>query len=168
MDESGNWRFTPDAPLGQGQHIFTTVATDQAGNSGGVSSSFTIRAGLSCPVNPGHQLSSGQHRTDNRPDNQRADHENESRPALSGTGEIGATITVLSDGQPIGTTTVGANGTWSLTPTDALRNGPHTLTVTATDSAGNTSQPSNSFTLIVDTMCLVRQRLLRLQMMSAR
>lgn len=151
VDESGNWRFTPDAPLGQGQHIFTTVATDQAGNSGGVSSSFTIELDSVAPSIP--VISSVQDST--APTTgpiTNGQTTNESRPALSGTGEIGATITVLSDGQPIGTTTVGANGTWSLTPTDALSNGPHTLTVTATDSAGNTSQPSNSFTLIVDTV----------------
>ncbi|MEB2724880.1 Ig-like domain-containing protein [Citrobacter braakii] len=151
VDESGNWRFTPDAPLGQGQHIFTTVATDQAGNSGGVSSSFTIELDSVAPSIP--VISSVQDST--APTTgpiTNGQTTNESRPALSGTGEIGATITVLSDGQPIGTTTVGANGTWSLTPTDALSNGPHTLTVTATDSAGNTSQPSNSFALIVDTV----------------
>ncbi|KAA0550799.1 BapA prefix-like domain-containing protein [Citrobacter braakii] len=151
VDESGNWRFTPDAPLGQGQHIFTTVATDQAGNSGGVSSSFTIELDSVAPSIP--VISTVQDST--APTTgpiTNGQTTNESRPALSGTGEIGATITVLSDGQPIGTTTVGANGTWSLTPTDALSNGPHTLTVTATDSAGNTSQPSNSFTLIVDTV----------------
>ncbi|WOR27369.1 Ig-like domain-containing protein [Citrobacter braakii] len=151
VDESGNWRFTPDAPLGQGQHIFTTVATDRAGNSGGVSSSFTIELDSVAPSIP--VISSVQDST--APTTgpiTNGQTTNESRPALSGTGEIGATITVLSDGQPIGTTTVGANGTWSLTPTDALSNGPHTLTVTATDSAGNTSQPSNSFTLIVDTV----------------
>lgn len=110
VDESGNWRFTPDAPLGQGQHIFTTVATDQAGNSGGVSSSFTIELDSVAPSIP--VISSVQDST--APTTgpiTNGQTTNESRPALSGTGEIGATITVLSDGQPIGTTTVGANGT---------------------------------------------------------
>ncbi|POT27985.1 large repetitive protein [Citrobacter freundii] len=151
VDESGNWSFTPDAPLGQGQHIFTVVATDPAGNTGGVSSSFTIELDSVAPSIP--IISSVQDNT--APTTgpiTNGQTTNESRPALSGIGEIGATITVLSDGQPIGTTTVGANGTWSLTPTNALTNGPHTLTVTATDSAGNTSQPSTGFALIVDTV----------------
>ena len=77
---------------------------------------------------------------------------NESRPALSGTGEIGATITVLSDGQAIGTTIVGAGGSWSFTPSAALGNGQQQPTVTATDSAGNTSLPSGGFTYTVDTL----------------
>ncbi|WP_234096596.1 BapA/Bap/LapF family large adhesin [Citrobacter portucalensis] len=151
VDESGNWSFTPDAPLGQGQHNFTVVATDQAGNTGGASSSFTVLVDSIAPSAPviltvqdntaptTGPISNGQI-------------SNESRPALSGTGEIGATITVLSDGQPIGTTIVGAGGSWSFTPSAALGNGQHTLTVTATDSAGNTSLPSGGFTYTVDTL----------------
>lgn len=52
VDESGNWSFTPDAPLTQGQHIFTAVATDQAGNMGGVSSSFTLELDSIAPQPP--------------------------------------------------------------------------------------------------------------------
>ncbi|MDM2851153.1 Ig-like domain-containing protein [Citrobacter sp. Cpo074] len=151
VDESGNWSFTPDAPLGQGQHNFTVVATDQAGNTGGVSSSFTIELDSIAPSIP--VISSVQDNT--APTTgpiSNGQISNESRPALSGTGEIGATITVLSDGQPIGTTIVGAGGSWSFTPSAALGNGQHTLTVTATDSAGNTSLPSGGFTYTVDTM----------------
>lgn len=151
VDESGNWSFTPDAPLGQGQHNFTVVATDQAGNTGGVSSSFTIELDSIAPSIP--VISSVQDNT--APTTgpiSNGQISNESRPALSGTGEIGATITVLSDGQPIGTTIVGAGGNWSFTPSAALGNGQHTLTVTATDSAGNTSLPSGGFTFTVDTL----------------
>ena len=151
VDESGNWSFTPDAPLGQGQHNFTVVATDQAGNTGGVSSSFTIELDSIAPSIP--VISSVQDNT--APTTgpiSNGQISNESRPALSGTGEIGATITVLSDGQPIGTTIVGAGGSWSFTPSAALGNGQHTLTVTATDSAGNTSLPSGGFTYTVDTL----------------
>ena len=151
VDESGNWSFTPDAPLGQGQHNFTVVATDQAGNTGGVSSSFTIELDSIAPSIP--VISSVQDNT--APTTgpiSNGQISNESRPALSGTGEIGATITVLSDSQPIGTTIVGAGGSWSFTPSAALGNGQHTLTVTATDSAGNTSLPSGGFTYTVDTL----------------
>ncbi|SUX80093.1 large repetitive protein [Citrobacter youngae] len=151
VDESGNWSFTPDAPLTQGQHIFTAVATDQAGNMGGVSSSFTLELDSIAPQPPiiSTVLDNTAPTTGAITNGQTT---NETRPALSGTGEVGATITVLSDGQPIGTTTVGAGGIWNFTPTDALSNGPHTLTVTATDSAGNTSLASNGFGLIVDTI----------------
>ena len=150
-DGSGNWSFTPTSALAQGENIFTVAATDAAGNTSGASTSFTILVDSIAPSAPviltvqdntaptTGPISNGQI-------------SNESRPALSGTGEVGATITVLSDGQPIGTTIVGAGGSWSFTPSAALGNGQHTLTVTATDSAGNTSLPSGGFTYTVDTL----------------
>ncbi|MDM3289158.1 Ig-like domain-containing protein [Citrobacter sp. Ce105] len=150
-DGSGSWSFTPTSALAQGENIFTVTATDAAGNTSGASASFSVLVDSIAPSAPviltvqdntaptTGPISNGQI-------------SNESRPALSGTGEIGATITVLSDGQPIGTTIVGAGGTWSFTPSAALGNGLHTLTVTATDSAGNTSLPSGGFTYTVDTL----------------
>ena len=150
-DGSGSWSFTPTSALAQGENIFTVTATDAAGNTSGASASFSVLVDSIAPSAPviltvqdntaptTGPISNGQI-------------SNESRPALNGTGEIGATITVLSDGQPIGTTIVGAGGTWSFTPSAALGNGLHTLTVTATDSAGNTSLPSGGFTYTVDTL----------------
>ncbi|HHG9063051.1 TPA: BapA/Bap/LapF family large adhesin, partial [Citrobacter freundii] len=149
-DGAGSWSFTPTNALAQGENIFTVTATDAAGNTSGASTAFTVLVDSIAPSSPvilnvqdntaptTGPISNGQI-------------SNESRPALSGTGEVGATITVLSDGQPIGTTIVGAGGTWSFTPSTALGNGLHTLTVTATDSAGNTSLPSGGFTYTVDT-----------------
>ncbi|MBB5448464.1 MULTISPECIES: Ig-like domain-containing protein, partial [unclassified Paraburkholderia] len=32
VDEDGNWSFTPDTPLGEGEHEFTVVERDPAGN----------------------------------------------------------------------------------------------------------------------------------------
>ncbi|MEG2223022.1 MAG: Ig-like domain-containing protein [Citrobacter sp.] len=151
VDESGNWTFTPENALGQGQHVFTATATDLAGNTGGASSSFTLELDSIAPVAPVISMVQDNTAPTTGPISN-GQTTNETRPALSGSGEVGATITVLSDGQPIGTTTVGAGGTWSFTPTAALSNGPHTLTVTATDSAGNTSSASTGFTLTIDTV----------------
>lgn len=91
------------------------TATDVAGNTSGASASFTVLVDSVAPSAPviltvqdntaptTGPISNGQI-------------SNESRPALSGTGEVGATITVLSDGQRIGTTIVGAGGTRILRP----------------------------------------------------
>ncbi len=52
-------------------------------------------------------------------------------PVLSGTGEPNATVVVTdSSGTVIGTTTVNANGTWSLSPTEQLPEGNNALTAT--------------------------------------
>ena len=43
------------------------------------------------------------------------------------------------------------DGTWELTPATSLADGPHSVTVTATDPAGNTSLPTAPFPFTVDT-----------------
>ncbi len=75
----------------------------------------------------------------------------DSKPTLSGTGAPGDKVTVLDNGKPIGTTEVGTDGKWSFTPTTPLIDGPHNVTVTQTDPAGNTSVPSDALNFNVDT-----------------
>ena len=150
-DDDGNWSFTPDDALNQGEHRFTVAATDSAGNTGGESTPFTIRLDSVAPLAP-TLVTVQDHTTPVTGIIANGQTTNETRPALSGTGEVGATITVLSDGVSIGTTIVNAQGNWSLTPQTPLGEGFHTLTVTATDSAGNTSPASPDFTLTVDTV----------------
>ena len=66
---------------------------------------------------------------------------NDTTPTISGTGTAGDKITVVIGGQTL-TTTVAADGTWSVTPT-ALADGVYSAVVTATDPAGNVSAPTN-------------------------
>lgn len=150
-DDDGNWSFTPDEALDQGEHRFTVAATDSAGNTGGESTPFTIKLDSVAPLAP-TLVTVQDHTTPVTGTIANGQTTNETRPAFSGTGEVGATITVLSDGVAIGTTIVNAQGNWSLTPQTPLGEGFHTLTVTATDSAGNTSPASPDFTLTVDTV----------------
>ncbi len=57
---------------------------------------------------------------------------------ISGTAEAGDTVVLTDkDGKVIGSTTAGADGKWSITPTTAVPAG--TLTATATDVSGNTA-----------------------------
>ncbi|MCZ5975571.1 Ig-like domain-containing protein, partial [Escherichia coli] len=71
-------------------------------------------------------------------------------PELTGSGEPGATITVYDNDTEIGTAVVQTDGTWSFTPPEALDEGQHIFTTTATDVAGNTGILSPGFTLNVD------------------
>jgi hypothetical protein len=78
-------------------------------------------------------------------------------PTVSGTAEAGAAITLYSGTTTlteVGTTTVDANGNWTLT-SGALLNGTHTLTVTATDSAGNVSIVSAGVTITVNGNAII-------------
>lgn len=69
----------------------------------------------------------------------------ERRPAVTGTAEPGSTVTLrLDNGQAV-TVTVDANGDWSYTPMMDLADGNHTVTVVATDRAGNTATDNTSF-----------------------
>lgn len=64
----------------------------------------------------------------------------DSIPAFIGTGEVGSSVRLTEASGTVCTATVDASGKWSCTPTTALAEGEHTITATATDDAGNTSQ----------------------------
>ncbi|VFS89405.1 Uncharacterised protein [Kluyvera cryocrescens] len=51
----------------------------------------------------------------------------------------------------VATVTADAEGRWQYTPTDSLDDGKYTFYVTATDAAGNTSDPSGNLVFTVDT-----------------
>lgn len=63
---------------------------------------------------------------------------NDTTPTISGTGEEGAAISVVINGETL-TTTVDPRGHWSVTPTVPLSDGLYTAAVTETDIAGNTT-----------------------------
>ncbi|MBN8615677.1 MAG: hypothetical protein J0L92_34095, partial [Deltaproteobacteria bacterium] len=75
----------------------------------------------------------------------------DSTPSIGGTGEAGASVTVMVGGMTL-TTTVAADGTWSVTPT-TLTDGPYTANVTAMDADGHTATDTTSF--VLDTVTSV-------------
>ena len=79
---------------------------------------------------------------------------NTSRPPVSGDrGEPGSTIKVKDEnGNVLCTTVADAEGKWGCTPTKPLPDGDHELTVTATDPAGNESNPSDPINITIDTV----------------
>ncbi|ONP13920.1 calcium-binding protein, partial [Burkholderia cenocepacia] len=147
-DPSGAWTYTPSTPLPAGTVIGVT-ATDAAGNTG-PSASVTVTGDTTAPVAPiigtvtddvgsviGAIISGGS--TD------------DATPTLSGTAEAGSTVSVYDGTTLLGTTTADPSGNWTFTPTTGLGEGAHSLTVTATDAAGNVSTPSTAFDLTIDT-----------------
>lgn len=149
-DGLGNWTFTPTGPLGQGTHTLNVTATDAAGNVSNTAS-FGVNIDSVAP-NPPVIVTVLDNTAPVLGPITNGQATNETRPSLSGTAEANAIIKVYSDGNLIGTTVANGSGAWSLTPVAALGNGWHTLTVTATDAAGNVSNPSNGFALTVDTI----------------
>lgn len=75
---------------------------------------------------------------------------NDPTPTLSGSAEAGSVVKVHDGASLLGTTTASGSGNWSVT-TQALTDGEHSLTTTATDAAGNASSESGTLVLTVDT-----------------
>jgi len=137
----GNWSCTvPVAKtLDDGPHTLTAVATDAAGNHSDPATT-AIDVDTQAPDAPAVTAPTPQAQL------------NDAQPPIAGTGEDGATVTI-TDG-PGGPVVCGpvavVDGTWSCTPSKPLGEGPHTLSATQTDPAGNTS-PATTTPVVIDT-----------------
>lgn len=144
----GNWTFTPATPLGEGSHTLTAVATNAAGLPSTPSAGYTVSVDTMAPAIPVVTAF-----TDDVGATQGAIGAgaliDDARPTLTGTAEPNVTISVFDGTTLIGTTTASPSGAWSFTPTTAMTDGAHALTVTATDALGNQSAPTavRSFTV---------------------
>ncbi|MDT0592161.1 Ig-like domain-containing protein, partial [Halomonas sp. PAR8] len=150
-DGSGNWSFTPTDPLGEGSHSLTVTATDPAGNTSEPSNAFELSVDTIAPMAP-VITSVTDEVGDNTGELTSGDSTDDTTPALTGTAEANSTVTILDGDTVLGSVDADGSGNWSFTPADPLDEGSHSLTVTATDPAGNTSEPSNAFELSVDTI----------------
>ena len=117
----GRYAITLAPPQTDGESLRVT-ATDAAGN---VSAPTTLLApDLTAPEQPTATISSDG-------------------ATITGSAEPGATVTVRDgSGAPIGTGTAGADGSYTITLNPPRVDGG-SLTVTATDGAGNTSPPTS-------------------------
>src|SRR5262249_10358310 len=131
---AGVWSFTPTG-LSNGFHTLTASQSDAAGNVGSASISFTLDT-VAPPVTEALANDTGPLATDRITKD----------PALTGSGDPGATVTIREGGQVLGTSIASATGAWNFSPS-GLADGAHTLTATETDLAGNTTTASLTFTL---------------------
>ena len=148
-DGSGNWSIT-SATLASGAHTVTAKQTDLAGNASGASAGLAVTIDTTIPGAPGTPdlttaSDTGTSSTDNLT--------KLATPIFSGTGEIGATVTLYdTDGTTVlGTAIVNGSGTWSIT-TATLTDGSHTVTAKQSDVAGNTGAASAGLTVTIDTV----------------
>jgi Ca2+-binding RTX toxin-like protein len=72
-------------------------------------------------------------------------------PTFTGTAEAASTVTVLDGTTIIGTGVATATGTWTIASTTTLGDGKHSITVKATDTAGNASAASAAEVVTIDT-----------------
>ena len=111
----GTWSLTPTAALADGTHSITVKAADAAGNVSAASSALALTIDTTAPGAPA--FSGGNATT------------------LRGTGEAGATVTIINGTAVAGTATVGSAGNWSWSFIGGLA--PLKLAAFQTDKAGN-------------------------------
>ncbi|WP_028473670.1 Ig-like domain-containing protein [Nocardioides alkalitolerans] len=122
----GTWSVTPGTPLGEGPHTVEATQTDPAGNTSPADAvDFTVDT--TAPDAPVITAPTDGATLETSP------------PAVTGTGEAGATVTVTVDGRPVGSTQVGTDGRWSLAPRTPLAPGRRVVAATQADRAGNVS-----------------------------
>ena len=147
MAADGSWSFTIPAgeiPAGENSVVLTAVATDRVGNTSTLTENVTVDTlvtnfgATGGPVAGDGILNAA---------------ERAAGLTLTGTSEVGSTIVLhLANGSEA-TAVVGADGTWSATfAASALPTGESStsVTVTATDRAGNTAHYTETFA--VDTV----------------
>ncbi|WP_162940822.1 Ig-like domain-containing protein [Rahnella bruchi] len=151
IDDNGNWSFTPEPPLNDGEHNLSVDITDPAGNHSDLSDTITIIVDTTKPAKP---VIGGVYDNEGSQTGplHNGDATDDTTPTLSGRGSAGDIVTIYDNGQVIGKTIVDKNGHWSFTPEAPLADGEHKLNIVITDSAQNSSEPSDIFTVVVDTV----------------
>ncbi|WP_213033344.1 Ig-like domain-containing protein [Acinetobacter sp. ANC 3832] len=133
-----------------GPKNITAQAVDAAGQASPMTGEYPIILDTTAPAKPGTITAEddvGPKVGDIKP----GDTTDDTTPSLSGTGEPGDKVTIYDNGQPVGSTTVKPDGTWSYTPDAPLVEGPHKIEVSQTDPAGNESPKSDPLDFTVDS-----------------
>ncbi|RSV29025.1 putative Ig domain-containing protein [Sphingomonas sp. ABOLH] len=132
----GNFSYPVVSALGQGSHSVYAVAS-ASGVASPASSSNVFIIDTVAPATPVITAPANGATLANR------------RPAITGTAESNASLTIRINGAAAGTTPATAGGTYSYAPAVDLPLGANTVSVTATDAAGNVSpNATNSFTIV--------------------
>jgi len=122
VDGNSNWQIEITDPLQDSAYPITAVSIDTAQNKSAVTQlTITIDTTATAPtIITGTII-------------------NESTPIIEGTGEAGSIIELTVD-QTTYTTTVGADGKWSIEITSGLTEDTHAISVVSVDAALNKSQ----------------------------
>lgn len=147
VSENGRWSFTPEVALTEGVHGFSAVAVSPGGAESAVSNIYAVRVDTVAPDRPVidavhdnagawmGDLENGQ-TTDDR------------TPTFVGRAEPNSTIIVFKGGEEVGFAAVNESGSWTYA-TDRLAYGEHRFTFQSFDVAGNMSDASEEWVVVV-------------------
>ena len=140
IDSTGDFNVTfeenPDYPTQDGEYEVTATSTDAAGNVSEISDPLLITIDTTAPAKPSITTTTAL--------------TNDSTPTIEGTAESGSTVELFNGSESLGTVTADNDGNFSITSPE-LADADYTLTVTATDEAGNTSVASAGLPITIDT-----------------
>ena len=143
-DSNGNWQYNSQS-LPDGRYTFTATATDLAGNVGSLSSAFVVTIDTQAPTAP---VITGISSSTGASSNSTTNLQNIN---ILGQATAGTTVQVFNNGVPIGSTTVGSNGTWTFNYTSTtLAYGTYSFAAIAIDTAGNESQLSQPLLVTIE------------------
>ena len=147
----GNWSYTPSTLINDGAYTYIVTAMDPAGNTT-PSESFSFQVDTGDPSLTFEGLSA---ETDSGAENNDM-LTNAERPVFTGTVSENSIVTVVLKSTSGGsdytfTTATTVTGAWQIVPTENLLEGDYILSITATDLAGNSSNPLTVETnLVID------------------
>ncbi len=142
---TGAWSIA-SSTLADGAYAITATATDLAGNTSLASSGLSITIDTTAPATPAAPTltaASDSGRSDSD------DITNVNTPTFTGTAEAGSLVRLYANGTEVGFA-FATGGNWSIA-SSTLADGAYTITATATDLAGNTSNLSGSLVVDIDT-----------------
>ncbi|SEN49346.1 protein of unknown function [Duganella sp. CF517] len=149
--------FTPTASTNGGSASITVASgtyTDTVGNSGGAGATPSLTFDTLAPSAPSTPALASASDSGTSPSDRIT---NDTTPTFTGTAEANATVRLYdTDGTTLlQTTTADGGGNWTLT-SNALAAGAHSVSVKATDAAGNTGAASatQSVTIVTATPTL--------------
>jgi hypothetical protein len=145
----GNWTITTSTLL-NGEHTVTAKAFDAAGNASAASSPLTIKIDSAKPA----AMAAPAFKTGSDSGTAGDGITNVKKPALTGSAEAFAQVTLYDGATALGTVNANAAGAWEFTPAADLLDGTHAISARQTDGAGNQSDAGTAFNLTIDTVAL--------------
>ncbi|MEV4778337.1 Ig-like domain-containing protein [Burkholderia sp. LMU1-1-1.1] len=143
--------FTPTASTNGGTASITVASgsyADTVGNGGGAGATPSLTFDTLAPSAPSTPALAGASDSGTSPSDGIT---NDTTPTFTGTAEAGATVRLYdTDGTTVLDTAIATGGNWTLT-SSALAAGAHSVSVKATDAAGNTSAASATQTVTIMT-----------------
>jgi hypothetical protein len=150
VDDKGEWSFTPDEPLDDGDHVITVVVDDEAGNVSPPSEDINFTVDTVAPDAATNLVLTDDVAPDIGPINS-GDTTDDNTPTFSGDAEADSTVIITDNGEVIGSVIADQDGNWSFTPETPMTEGDHSLSVVVEDDAGNKSSASDPIDFTVDT-----------------